>query len=311
MKYLLIFIVHVISTCTAIKILYVLPDNVSDVNCPSQPCDTLGQYLLDNGSLPVLSDVEYYFLAGEHIVVDYIFMINASNFSLIGFGLSPAKLVCWPQSSMTIFESYNVTIRNLEFSQCNGDLFPHFGLDIAAGLVLSECYYCKVEDVYFFGYGFAGINLFLNSYIKNVTINMTIVSPSVQMCSPKFFVIFVNTKYDHDHDLLSIKKIFIKGYNKICYKYHTAMDVYLYQSNYGMKVELCNLQFYDMDQIALYIRMEYGGSSVLIKNCTFMHINHTMTYIDKVVKGEIASNNVTIYIYGLKIVYFITMLPQS
>ena len=55
-----------ISACTAIKILYVLPDNVSDVNCPSQPCATLDQYLLDNGSLSVLSDVEYYFLPGEH-----------------------------------------------------------------------------------------------------------------------------------------------------------------------------------------------------------------------------------------------------
>ena len=53
-KFWLLFIVHVISTCTTTKILYVLPDNVSDVNCPSQPCATLGQYFLDNGSLPVL-----------------------------------------------------------------------------------------------------------------------------------------------------------------------------------------------------------------------------------------------------------------
>ena len=297
MKYFLISIVHVISTCTATKILYVLPDNVSDVHCPSQPCATLGQYLLqlDNGSLPVLSNVEYYFLPGEHSVVHYIFMMHASNFSLIGFGLSPSKLVCWPQSSVTIFDSYNVTIRNLEFCQCNSDLFPHFGLDIAAGLVLSECYYCKVEDIYFFGYGFAGINLFLNSYINNVIINMTIEKPAVQMCSPKFFVLFVNTKYDHDHNLLSIKKIFIKGYNEICYKYRTAMAFRLYQNHYGMKVELCNSQFYDMDQIALYIRMEYGGSSLLIKNCTFLSINHTMTYIDKVVKGEIASNNASVW----------------
>ena len=54
--------VHVISTCTATKILCALPDNVCDVNCPSQPCATVDQYLLDN----VLSDVEYYLLPGEH-----------------------------------------------------------------------------------------------------------------------------------------------------------------------------------------------------------------------------------------------------
>ena len=50
---------------------YVLPDNISDVNCPSQPCAILDHYLLDNGgSPPVLSDVEYHFLPGEHYVTD-------------------------------------------------------------------------------------------------------------------------------------------------------------------------------------------------------------------------------------------------
>ena len=94
MNYWFLSIIYTISICAATKILYVLPDNVSDVNCPSQPCATLGQYLLDNGSLPVLSDVEYYFLPGEHQIINDIDMIEAFNFSLIGFGVSPAKLVC-------------------------------------------------------------------------------------------------------------------------------------------------------------------------------------------------------------------------
>ena len=123
MEYLYIFIVHVISTCTATKILYVLPDNVSDVNCPSQPCATLGQYLLDNGSLPVLSDVVYYFLPGEHHVVDAFRITEVNNLSLIGFHFSPATLVCWSQSHVGVYYSYNVSVRNLVFSQCNSDLF--------------------------------------------------------------------------------------------------------------------------------------------------------------------------------------------
>ena len=82
-------IVHVISICTATEILYVLPDNVSDVNCPSQPCATLGQYLLDNGSLPVLSNVEYHFLPGEHHVVRVISIELAVNL---------VDLVCHQQS---------------------------------------------------------------------------------------------------------------------------------------------------------------------------------------------------------------------
>ena len=51
---------------TATEVLYALPDNSTNVSCPSQPCATLSQYLLDNGTLPVVSNVEYHFLPGEH-----------------------------------------------------------------------------------------------------------------------------------------------------------------------------------------------------------------------------------------------------
>ena len=132
-------IVHVISTCTATKILYVLPDNVSDVNCPSQPCATLGQYLLDNGSLPVLSDVEYYFLPGEHrLNNNTLDIVGALTFSLIGSPFLPAKLVHQSQSYVSVFYSYNVTIRNLVFDQCSGDLYnrPRFNQDVATALFL-------------------------------------------------------------------------------------------------------------------------------------------------------------------------------
>ena len=158
MNYLFIFAVHVISTCTATKILHVvLPDNVSDVNCPSQPCATLGQYLLDNGSLPVLSDVEYYFLPGEYHITSTLKITEAINILLTGVSLSPVEVVCQSQSYVDVSQSYNVTIRNLVFDQCNGGLFYQFGMDTAAGLVLHECFYCTVEDVYFLGYGFAVI----------------------------------------------------------------------------------------------------------------------------------------------------------
>ena len=52
----------------ATEILYVLPDNSTNVSCPSQHCATLSQYLLDSGTLPVVSNVEYHFLLGEHRV---------------------------------------------------------------------------------------------------------------------------------------------------------------------------------------------------------------------------------------------------
>ena len=48
---------------------YVIPDDPTNISCPSQPymCATLSQYLLDNnGTLPVLSNAGYHFLLGEH-----------------------------------------------------------------------------------------------------------------------------------------------------------------------------------------------------------------------------------------------------
>ena len=122
--------------------------------------------MLDNGLLPVLSNVEYHLLPGEHHVVDTIHMEGAINFSLIGFGIPAAQLVCKSLSCsyVGVFYSINVTIRNLVFNQCCGDLKSQFPLYIAAGLFLIGCSHCQVEDVNFFGYGLVGVNLRQNSY---------------------------------------------------------------------------------------------------------------------------------------------------
>ena len=78
---------------TATEILHVLPDNSTDaVSCPSQPCATLSQYLLDNGTLPVVSNVEYHFLPGEHNVPANMTLQNLHNFSIIGTVSKPSPL---------------------------------------------------------------------------------------------------------------------------------------------------------------------------------------------------------------------------
>ena len=292
MECLYIFIVHVMSTCTATKILYVLPDNVSDVNCPSQPCATLGQYLMENnGSLPFLSDVEYHFLPGEHHVVDVFLMIEVNNFSLIGFNLSPTKLVCWSHSYVGVYYSYNVTVRNLVFSQCNSDIFFQYGIDVAAGLVLYKCSQCIAEDIYCYGYGFVGFNLLINCYLNNITIDMSTVKPDAYICSPKFSLIYTDTEHDCDHDYVLINEVFISGYTEICYGYHKAMEINLYQNQYDMNVELSNSQFYNMDLVVLHIQMSHANNSLLIKNCTFKHIKG---YLDQLVDGKFSVNNVTV-----------------
>ena len=300
-----LYIVHVISTCTAAKTLFVLPDNVSDVNCPSQPCAPLGQYLLDNGSLPVLSNVVYYFLPGEHSIHGGINLMKVHNFSFIGFGSSPAKFVCRSLSYVGVFYSYNVTIRNIEFSQCNGHLFPLIDLKLVTALLLYKCSYCRVEEVKFVGYGFAGIDLCLNSYINNTNINMTIIRPDINMCAPKLALIFLGTTGGHNyHDSVSVNNVITSGYSKVCYDHYVSMSIQLRKGNYSMNVNLQNSQFYNIDQIALTVFIHNTNTLFYIKNCSFMHIKRRGSEdFKKIIDFYISSNSVVINLQHCKFYY--------
>ena len=205
----------------ATETLYVLPEDVNNVTCPFQPCATLNQYLMDKGSLPILSDVEYRFLPGDHHVTTTIQMWGATNFSLIGVGLSPVNLVCFSQSYyVAVFYSYNVTIKNLAFLQCNGILTDEFDTNVAASLILKDSFLCKVEDVTIWGHGFLGFNLFVKSHLNNIIINTNIATFTVDMCSQKFFLVFANTEYSNYYpsdDYILINGVTISGYSRFCY----------------------------------------------------------------------------------------------
>ena len=111
--------------------------------------------MLNDGSLPILSDVEYYFLPGEHQVDNIVGIVRAFNFSLIGFGLPPAKLLCLSQSYVGVLYSHNVTIRNLVFDQCSGIFVS--SLQVVGALYFFESSYCIVEHVNFMVTGLLGL----------------------------------------------------------------------------------------------------------------------------------------------------------
>ena len=142
----------------ATEILYVLSDNSTDaVSCPSQPCATLSQYLLDNGTLPVVSNVEYHFLPGEHHVPANMTLQNLHNFSIIGTvrkqpPLTVLVLVDCPQSYIiNIIDSYNVTITNVMLQQCDHPQLTN--------LIITLCYSCTLENVVFMNLGIIATNL--------------------------------------------------------------------------------------------------------------------------------------------------------
>ena len=117
---------------TATEILYVLPDNsTSVVSCPSLPCATLSQYVLDNGTLPVVSNVD--------------------NFSMIGTVSKPSPLAvlvlvdCSQSYIIKIIDSYNVTIASVILKQCDQSQ--------STDLLISLCYSCIIENVIFINLG--------------------------------------------------------------------------------------------------------------------------------------------------------------
>ena len=69
---------------------FVLPDNST---CTFQPCATLSEYLLDNGTLPFVSNIQYYFLLGEHHIPANILLQGLQNFSIIGIVKESPSLV--------------------------------------------------------------------------------------------------------------------------------------------------------------------------------------------------------------------------
>ena len=80
----------------AAKVFYVLPDDSFNASCSFQPCHTLDKYLLiNNGKLPIKTNVEYRFLPGEHHVPVNMVLTNLNNFSIIGDVSKPLSQALW------------------------------------------------------------------------------------------------------------------------------------------------------------------------------------------------------------------------
>jgi len=161
-----------IQESTASKIFYFSPDNSANTSCSSQPCATLSQHILDNGTLPDVTNVEYHFSPGEHQVPANIVLKNLHNFSIIGNVSKPSLQVvlvgCVHSHVLRIDTSYNVSIRNVTFKRCyNPQLQP--GMYFTS-LFLSWCFSCIVENVTFINFGILGQNVIGHSYLNDIYI---------------------------------------------------------------------------------------------------------------------------------------------
>ena len=272
-NFLKIFILLAIQTWISLsaEILYVLPDNLtSAVSCPSQPCATLSQYVLDNGTLPVVSNVEYHFLPGEHHVPINMTLQNLHNFSIIGTVSKPSPLAelvlvdCSQSYIIKIIDSYDVTIANVMLKQCDHPQLTN--------LLISLCYSCTIENTIFMNLGLIGTNLVGRSRLTKTAVKS---NRRFLMFCQKITLLYWNLRAftDHRHDLI-INQVNITGDRSKCYSdYINTVGLHISITTIAaesLTINLTNCLFSNLDHTALTIISQcYGNNKIYIKNCTF------------------------------------------
>ena len=266
---------------------YVLPDNSTNTTCPSQHCARLSQYLQDNSTLSFVSDVEFYFLPGEHQVTSNIVISHVNNFLFTGItnnGSSPV-LICKPQVLLFVLYSHNVTISELYFNKCGGNVATitlqyitsdHY--DISACLFLFLCSDCKIRNVNIFHlaeYGIAGINVVGNSQLENITVSIHSKILSL-FCTKGILLVYLNSHaHSNYNSTISITELLIidNDPNNFCTMVGGGLEIELKQSQYHVRVILSrssfnNLKFAEKELLNI-LAISHTISSVVIKHCTF------------------------------------------
>ena len=243
---------------TVNKILYVLPDNSINTSCTYQPCTTLGQYLLEDGTLPDVVNVEYHFLPGEHQIPANMVLKNLHNFSIVGIVVKSSLQVvlvgCIHSHVLKINASHYVNIRNILFKRC---YHPQLQSSMYfTSLYLSWCFSCVLNNVTFTNFGIVGENLMGNSYLNRIYITHT----TGQFCQG------ITLVYSDDDQLLTDKN-----------EYHLLMnDIHITQIGNGSKCFIINDDF--TAGLSVYIFSHEKNGAILISNSLFKSIHNKALY---------------------------------
>ena len=287
-KVCMIAVVLVRISTAATKIFYVLPDNSSTISCPSHQCATFSQYFLDNDTLPVVSNVEYHLLPGKLYVIstEMIKLAYLQNFSFIGLYNKKSQLpsTIMISTDILIFDSYNVTIKNMIFKT----LFL-FTIDINVQLRFVICSYCTVENVTFLGCGLLGYNLIGRSYLTNIVINFTKSFTTENQCNGYVGIMLHYGNYSFDESksdkyaLTNIQNISVY-HDSMCHTEQPIIFVHIeeYQTVDSLEIIISNSQFNDVVLQPIIIIKDDSNTircMVWIINCTFEYISVSHTPI--------------------------------
>ena len=287
-------VIHVwISTAT--KILYVIPDNSTNAtSCLSYSCATLGQYLLDNNNtLPVVSNVHYYFLPGEHQVPANMVLQNLHNFSIIGITKKslPVMLIgCLRSYVINITNSCNITIENVIFKHNQIHLTKYKYL---TNLLIDFCYSCTIQNVAFMNLGLKGINLIGISHLTEIVIKSDKQSNFLVFCQGIALTYQDKAYTDNKHRLI-MNQISISS-NKCYNSDPVGIHIVVLNVIEDLMIVISNSLFYNLDHMALSISSRCSGNNIIIiENYTFDHntyITEEFLYITRPVITIVLSHS--------------------
>ena len=261
---------------TAAEILYVLPDDPTNVTCPSQPCATLSQYWSDNGTLPVVSNVEYHFLPGEHCVPANMTLRNLRNFSIIGIVSKdslqlPLLIGSFNTYVIDIINSDYVTIANVMFKQHYQPNFNEYKK--FTNLELNWCKSCTVENVIFKNVGLQATSLIGNSYLIKIVIKLDRVKSNLLVLCQGISLTYLEWQpFTDGKHLLLMNQITIRGggTGNECYKNNPVGIYIMIGAIDNLTIVINNSVFYKLDHsaVSIYSRC-YGVNTINFENCTF------------------------------------------
>ena len=274
-------LVRTLSTATQ-QVFYVLPDNSTNASCLFQSCATLSQYLLDNnGSLPVVSNVAYRFLPGEHLVPTNMTLQYLHNFTIIGSqsstSMSPV-IIGSLKSYVKVVDSFNVSIKNVVFKKHDmGILNKNYQKDLY-NLAFTNCFSCKIMKVHFLEYGFCGENLMGESYLIEVHIDLIDIPLCCFSGIHLSYTSGVPAEYHSEHVQLVMKRVSITSndtYTSVL-TYNTGIHIQISgEFNYVnvLIISIINSHFYSMNQRVLDITSSGCATitTINIEGCKFSH----------------------------------------
>ena len=273
-----VFVVMLLLASAATQqVFYVSPDNSTNNSCPFQPCATLSQYLLDNnGSLPVVSNVEYHFLPGEHHLPTNMTLQYLHNFTMTGilsYTVSAAVLFINLKEHVKIYNSINVTISNVVFKAYDKqyDIDEHS----ICNVMLTNCFSCKVMNVTFSDYGFCGTNLEGKSYFSNIVMGFTL------YCYRGVFLYYEDNLQTVHHNECTVVidgiMMYGNGSSKSSINSYFVPAIHILLPNYSMKFVISNSCFQSMSQTVMYIDGGFYTTNIAvwITNCHFEDNKHS------------------------------------